>query len=88
MKSRRDTLKIISDLLDNMKEPRRMTHLLYASNLSYSQLVKYIKIVTEMGLAVEQKKPFHCFKVTADGEFFMDMVKKREQTKLPPLKSN
>ena len=83
MKSgRRDTLKIISDLLENMKEPRRLTNLLYASNLSYNQLLKYIKIVKEMGLATEQQKPFHSYTVTADGEFFMQMVSKREEVKI------
>lgn len=79
---RRDTLKIISDLLENMREPRRLTHLLYASNLSYSQLVKYLKIVKEMGLITEQKNPFPSFMVTQDGEFFMNMVSKRAVIKL------
>ena len=82
MKYRRDTLKIISDLLENMKEPRRLTHLLYASNLSYSQLSKYLKIVQEMGLAIEQKKPFHSYTVTPDGDFFIQMVGKREELKI------
>ncbi len=83
MKSvRRDTLKIISDLLENMREPRRLTHLLYASNLSYTQLIKYIKIVKEMGLVTEEKKPFQSYIVTPDGEFFMQMVNKREVIKL------
>jgi len=82
MKCRRDTLKIISDLLENMKEPRRVTHLLYASNLSYSQLSKYLKIVQEMGLAIEQKKPFHSYTVTQDGDFFIQMVGKREELKI------
>ncbi len=79
---RRDTLKIISDLLENMREPRRLTHLLYASNLSYTQLMKYIKIVKEMGLVVEQEKPFQSYIVTEDGEFFMQMINKRQVIKL------
>ena len=83
MKVRRDTLKIISDLLENMKEPKRVTHLLYASNLSYSQLVKYLKILKEMGLAIEQKTPFPSYIVTQDGEFFVQMVSKRELIKIP-----
>jgi len=83
MKSaRRDTLKIIADLLQNMREPRRLTHLLYASNLSYSQLSKYLKIVKEMGMAIEQKKPFHTYIVTQDGEFFIQLVNKRELLKI------
>ena len=76
---RRDTLDILSELLDNMKEPRRLTHLLYASNLSYSQLFKYLKMVTEMGLAQEKKKPFHSYFITNDGKFFVEMVNKRQE---------
>ncbi len=87
MKTRRDTLTILSDLLHNMQEPRRLTHLLYSSNLSYSQLVKYLKIVKEMGLIEEQTKPFHTFKITEDGQYFMDMMKKRIQPKIPAVKS-
>ena len=75
---RRDTLMIMSDLLEGMKEPRRLTHLLYATNLSYSQLVKYLKIVKEMGLAQKQNKPFQSYIITTDGKYFMDMIKKRE----------
>ena len=83
MKStRRDTLKIISDLLENMREPRKLTHLLYASNLSYTQLIKYIKIVKEMGLVTAQEKPFASYAVTPDGDFFIQMVSKREVIKL------
>ena len=88
MKTRRDTLTILSDLLHNMKEPRRLTHLLYSSNLSYSQLVKYLKMVKEMGLIEEQMKPFHTFKITSDGQFFMEMMKKRVQARVPPAKSS
>lgn len=80
--TRRDTLKIISDLLENMREPRKVTHLLYASNLSYTQLIKYIKIVKEMSLVTEQKKPFLHYSVTPDGEFFIQMVNKRQIMKL------
>ncbi len=81
--TRRDTLKILSDLLVNMQEPKRVTHLLYASNLSYSQLVKYLKIITEMGLAIEQKKPFHSYIVTEDGNFFIHMVSRRQTVQIP-----
>jgi len=80
--TRRDTLKIISDILENMREPRKLTHLLYASNLSYTQLIKYIKIVKDMGLVIEQQKPFVSYAVTSDGEFFIQMVNKRQAIKI------
>ena len=80
--TRRDTLTVLSDLLQNMKEPRRVTNLLYSSNLSYAQLTKYIKMIKLMGLAQERSEPFRSFMVTDDGKFFIEMVKKRET---PPI---
>jgi len=74
---RRDTLAILSDLLENMHEPRRLTHILYASNLSYSQLCKYLKMLVEMGLAQKQIKPFNSFQVTPDGKYFVNLIRRR-----------
>ena len=31
-----------------------------------------------MGLAQEKSKPFRSFMVTADGQFFVEMIKRRE----------
>lgn len=84
--TRRDTLEILSDLLDNMQEPRRLTQLLYRSNLSYSQLRKYLTMVIDMGLAKQEKKPHASYLVTDEGKLFIEMVKKR--TVLKPLVSN
>ena len=83
--NRRDTLTVLSDLLENMKEPLRRTHLLHASNLSYSQFSKYVKMVKDMGLAQEQNEPFRFYRVTHDGKFFMAMVRKRQEIKQPTL---
>ncbi len=76
---RRDTLSVLSDLLENMKEPKRLTRLLYASNLSYAQFSKYLKMVKEMGLANEQTEPFRSYTVTNDGQFFMELISKRTE---------
>ena len=75
--SRRDTLDILSDLLENMYEPRRLTHLLYASNLSYTQLCKYLKMLVEMGLTQKHSEPFNSFKVTTDGKYFVNLINRR-----------
>ena len=80
--ARRDTFRIISDLLQSMKEPRRVTHLLYTSNLSYTQLVKYLKLVMEMGLAKEQTAPFRSYSITDDGQYFVQLENKRTKIKL------
>ena len=77
--NRRDTLSVISDLLGNMTEPRRLTRLLYASNLSYSQFRKYLKMIKEMGLALEHQEPFHSYSITHDGKYFMELVSKRSE---------
>ncbi|HLC24342.1 MAG TPA: winged helix-turn-helix domain-containing protein [Nitrosopumilaceae archaeon] len=74
---RRDTLAILSDLLEYMHEPRRLTHILYASNLSYSQLCKYLKMLVEMGLAQKQTKPFNSFRITHEGKYFVSLISRR-----------
>lgn len=79
---RRDTLSILSDMLENMKEPSRITRLLHASNLSYSQFSKYLKMILQMGLAQEQKEPYHFFTITNDGKFFINIVRKRIEKEL------
>ena len=76
---RRDTLDILSDLLGSMSEPIRLTHILYASNLSYTQLCRYLKMLVEMGLAQKNSKPFHSFKITVDGRYFMNLINRRSK---------
>ena len=46
-------------------------------------LSKYLRILQEMGLTIEQKKPFQSYIITQDGEFFVQMVSKREMIKIP-----
>jgi len=76
--NRRDSLSVLADLLDDMEEPRRITHLLYTSNLNYGRLTKYLKMLIIMGLADEQMKP-HLFKITSEGTFFMNIINRRKK---------
>lgn len=78
MSTRRDKLAIMTDLLENMLEPRRLTHILYASNMSYSQLMKYLTSMKEMGLAEEQQNPFRAFRITEEGKQFVGLIKRSE----------
>jgi len=71
----------MAELLDNMEEPRRITHLLYASNLNYERLSKYLKMLTMMGLAHEQSNPYHSFRITHEGKFFMNIINRRIKIK-------
>ncbi len=72
---RRDKITIMSDLLNIMQEPRRLTHILYKSNMSYVQLVKYLNNLIEMGLAEKHQEPFRSYTITNNGKLFMDLVK-------------
>jgi len=72
---RRDKITIMSDLLKIMQEPRRLTHILYKSNMSYVQLVKYLDDLIDMGLAEKHQEPFRSFTITTNGKLFMDLVK-------------
>ena len=73
---RRDKITIMADLLEIMQEPRRLTHILYKSNMSYVQLVKYLNDLMDMGLAEKRNLPFRSFTITSNGKLFMDLVKR------------
>jgi predicted transcriptional regulator len=84
---RRDKITIMGDLLDIMQEPRRLTHILYKSNMSYVQLVKYLDDLIERGLAEKKLEPFKCYTITDNGKLFMDLVNgngNANDEKLPP----
>lgn len=71
---RRDKITIMSDLLGIIQEPRRVTHILYKSNMSYVQLLKYLENLKEMGFAEEKAVPHRSFKITENGKLFMELV--------------
>jgi predicted transcriptional regulator len=71
---RRDKITIMSDLLSIIQEPRRVTHILYKSNMSYVQLLKYLDNLMQMGFAEENTKPYRSFKITEDGKLFMKLI--------------
>ncbi len=72
--SRRDKITIMADLLDIIQEPRRVTHILYKSNMSYVQLLKYLANLKDLGFAEELKEPFRCYKITENGKIFKGLV--------------
>ena len=75
---RRDKITIMADLLGIMQEPRRLTHILYKSNMSYLQLVKYLDDLIERGLAEKKQIPHRSFAITSNGKLFIDLVKGNE----------
>jgi len=81
--TRRDQLTIMSDLLEITKQPQRLTHILYKSNMSYGQLSKYLDELTELGFIEVHSKPFRAFVITPKGKQFLDMLSsKKRKTEL------
>ncbi len=71
---RRDKITIMSDLLNIIQEPRRVTHILYKSNMSYVQLLKYLDNLMQMGFAEERTSPYRSYQITEDGKLFMNLI--------------
>jgi len=79
LSTRRDQLTIMSDLLEIIQQPQRLTHILYKSNMSYGQLSKYIGYLTEMGFLEVRMKPFRSFVITTKGIQFKEMISNKKQ---------
>ena len=81
--TRRDQLTIMSDLLEIINQPQRLTHILYKSNMSYGQLSKYLDELSQLGFLEVRTEPFRCFIITAKGKQFNDMLSsKKRRTEL------
>ena len=72
--TRRDQMQIMIDIMEVIKEPQRLTHILYRSNMSYGQLLKYLNDLKGLGMIEENKEPFRSFKITNKGKLFRDML--------------
>ena len=64
----------MADMLGLIQSPQRLTHILYRSNMSYGQLIKYLQEMKEMGMIEELQKPFRSFKITNKGKLFREML--------------
>lgn len=69
----------MTDMLGIIESPQRLTHILYKSNMSYGQLIKYLHEMKEMGMIEEQKKPFRSFKITNKGKLFRDILLSKKE---------
>jgi len=78
--TRRDKITIMADLLDIIQEPRRVTHILYKSNMSYVQLLKYLANLKDLGFAEEMQEPFRCYKITENGKIFKGLVSRNDNS--------
>ena len=78
--TRRDQLTIMSDLLEITKQPQRLTHILYKSNMSYGQLSKYLDDLTELEFIEIRTSPFRAFLITPKGKQFSDMLTTKKRS--------
>ncbi len=74
--TRRDQITIMSDLLQIVQQPQRLTHILYRSNMSYGQLVKYLTEMIDMEMVEEKNEPFRAFTITSKGKIFLQILTK------------
>jgi len=72
--TRRDQITIMTDLLQIIQQPQRLTHILYRSNMSYGQLVKYLAEMIDLDMIEEMSEPFRAFKITSKGKIFLQMI--------------
>ena len=72
--TRRDQITIMTDLLEIVHQPQRLTHILYKSNMSYGQLSKYLDDLTDLGFLEIKTKPFRSFIITEKGKQFHEML--------------
>ena len=73
-KKRRDGMTIMTEMLIHLQNSMRRTHLLYKTNLSYTQLEKYLNQLVGMGLVQENSKPYRCYIITEKGRQFLEIV--------------
>lgn len=74
--TRRDQITIMSDLLQIVQQPQRLTHILYRSNMSYGQLVKYLTEMIDLEMVEEKNDPFRAFTITSKGKIFLQILTK------------
>lgn len=70
-RKKRDKLGIILDLLEAVKEPAKKTHLLYMTKINYYQLIKYLDLLSRLGLLDEISDPFERYVITKKGRILL-----------------
>ena len=71
-------MTIMADILLSIKEPKILTHIMYATQLSYIQLKKHLEMLINLGLAVDLKSRDNqrFFKLTERGKTFIITITK------------
>lgn len=76
--SRRDQLTIMADLLEMLKEPKRLTEIFYKSKMSYNQLSKYFNELIKLKFIDEYDEVIHEFIISENGRKFLELLQIKE----------
>jgi len=69
---KRGRFKILCEILSISQTPTPKTHILYRCNLSYDQLQKYLRYLTDIGLLrTVQEQNRKCYQITEKGKEFL-----------------
>ncbi len=78
----RDRSTIVADILNIANKGEKKTRIMYKANLSYEQLVEYLKLLVEMGLLeekiLENERNPKVYVTTKKGRNFLDAFEKIE----------
>jgi len=71
-------MTIMTDILLSIKEPKILTHIMYATQLSYIQLKKHLEMLINLGLTADVKSRDNqrFFKLTEKGKIFIVTITK------------
>lgn len=70
---KRDRLDIMINILEIVKESSKRTHILYKANINHSQLMKYLKMLQQLGMLQEKNGEFI---ITDKGRIFLSLLTK------------
>lgn len=75
-KSKRDQFIILKEILNVLREPHIVTHIMCTTNLSYKQLKSYLELLIKCGLVekIESKNHKQKFRITSKGLSFIDLI--------------
>lgn len=84
----RDRSAIVADILSAANRGARKTSIMYKANLSYEQLVEYLKLLVDMGLLeekiLENERNPKVYVTTKRGREFIETFEKLD-SQLSPL---
>jgi predicted transcriptional regulator len=79
---KRDKVTLMIEVLKNIREPTKKTHLLYKAGVNFHQLDRYLGLLLSIGLVRTVTEPFNGYQITEKGIQFLDLF---DSGKLPNM---